>query len=996
MKRIAVITAAVATIATPLPAQTAASSGPTVLDGMRYRMVGPSRGGRVTAVAGHPETPGTFYMGATGGGVWKSTDYGQHWTNVSDGYVHTGSIGAMQVAPSDPSVVYVGTGSDGLRSNVIAGTGVYRSDDAGETWTHRGLRMAGQIGAVVVHPDDPDIVFVAAIGNAFAPNPERGVFRSRDGGSTWEHVLVVSDSTGAVDLEFAPDDPQTVYASLWRAERKPWTIISGAREGGVFRSTDAGDSWRQLGSGLPSELIGKSDLAVSPADPDRLYVLMEAEPGGGLYRSDDRGEHFALVSTHAGILNRPFYYTNVDADPNDADVVYVGNERFFKSVDGGRTFQRMATPHGDNHDLWIDPNNSDVFIQSNDGGANVTRDGGATWSTQHNQPTAELYSVDVDNQFPYWLYSGQQDNTTIAVPSLPPTPRPGGAPAHWLSVGGCETGPVVPKPDDHTIVYANCKGRFSRYSKRTGQDREFSVGAANMYGHNPKDLRYRFQRVAPVEVSPHDPNTVYHGSQFVHRTTDGGETWETISPDLTAFASDKQVISGGPITRDITGEEFYSALYAIEESPLVPGIIWAGSNDGPIHVTRDAGQSWEDVTPPDLPEGGRVQSITPSAHQPGTAYVAVYRYLLGDFQPYAYRTRDFGQTWTRVTTGDNGVPRDYPTRVIRDDPDREGLLYLGTEFGMFVSFDDGTRWLPFQQNLPVTPVTDIRVHRQDLVLSTMGRSFWILDNITPLHDSAGIRPPEPRLFPADGYRMRYPAGSSSATDPEYPEPGVLISYFLPDTVTDSLTIEILGADGSLIRRYRSGSEELHDDVPWFGERSVTVGTTPGLHRIRWDMRHGTPVERGRQLPRGPLAVPGRYIVRLAIGASVMSRTLTLRADPRLADDGVTADDIRRQLDVSLAVHGLLGEAEALLTSVRAARDTADGERRDALRRLEAELATEPEPRYSEPQLIDQLRYLYGILQGADQAPGRDAMQRADELRAELARLTSVAAQLGAG
>ncbi|MEE9470177.1 MAG: hypothetical protein V3W32_00550, partial [Gemmatimonadota bacterium] len=652
-------------------------------------MIGPSRGGRVTAVAGHADLPGTFYMGAVGGGVWKTTDYGQKWYNVSDGFFRTGSIGAIRVAGSDPNVVWVGTGSDGLRSNVIAGRGVYRSGDAGETWDLVGLGDVGQIGAVLVHPTDPDIAYVAAIGHAFGPSPERGVFRTTDGGRTWERVLFVSDSTGAVDLEFAPDDPSVLYAATWRAERKPWTIISGAREGGVFKSEDGGDTWKRLTQDLPHGLVGKGDLAVSAADPDRLYVLIEAEPGGGLYRSDDRGESFELVSTQNGLLNRPFYYTNVDADPSDADVVYVNNEGFFRSTDGGRTFARRPTPHGDNHDMWINPDDSDLFIQSNDGGANVTRDGGETWSTQRNQPTAELYQVDLDDRFPYWAYAGQQDNSTIAVPSLPPFPAPGGHTAYWRAIGGCETGPAVPKPGNPDIVYANCKGRFGRYNLATGQEQQYYVGAQSMYGHNPRDLIYRFQRVSPIEVSPHDPGVVYHASQYVHRTTNEGLTWETISPDLTANEPDKQVISGGPITRDITGEEFYSTIYALEESPLEKGLIWTGANDGPVHVTRNGGVRWDEVTPSDLPPGGRVQSIEPSPHQAGKAYIAVYRYLLGDWEPYIYRTTDYGASWTRLTSGDNGIPADHPTRVVREDPDREGLLYAGTEFGMFVSFDDG-------------------------------------------------------------------------------------------------------------------------------------------------------------------------------------------------------------------------------------------------------------------------------------------------------------------
>ncbi|UCF41519.1 MAG: hypothetical protein JSW43_04100, partial [Gemmatimonadota bacterium] len=665
-----------------------------LFSGLEYRMVGPSRGGRVTAVAGHVAHPGTFYMGATGGGVWKTTDYGITWHNVSDGYFATGSIGAIRVADSDPDIVYVGTGSDGIRSNVITGRGVYRSTDAGETWEFIGLRDVGQIGAVLIHPADPDLVYIAAIGHAFGPSSERGVYRTTDGGRSWEQVLFVSDSTGAVDLEFAPDDPQTVYASMWRAERKPWTIISGAREGGVYKSTDGGDRWTKLAGGLPDGLVGKTDLAVSAADPDVLYVLAEADPGRGLYRSDNRGRSFRLVNQEEGLTRRPFYYLNVDADPNDPDVVYVNNEGFFKSTDGGATFRRVRTPHGDNHDMWINPENSDLFVQSNDGGANVTLDGGRTWSSQHNQPTAELYQVDVDDRFPYWLYAGQQDNTTIAVPSLPPFDAPGGPTGHWREQGGCETGPAVPKPGDPDIVYSNCKGRFGRYNVKTGQEQQYYVGAQNLYGHNPKDLMYRFQRVSPIEVSPHDPDVVYHASQYLHRSTDDGKTWETISPDLTAFRPERQMASGWPITRDITGEEHYSTIYAVEESPLAQGEIWVGANDGPVHLTRDGGATWVEVTPPDLPPEGRVQSIEPSPHRRGKAYVAVYRYLLGDWEPYIYRTTNYGETWTRLTSGTNGIPADSPTRVVREDPDREGLLYAGTEFGLFVSFDDGAHWQP--------------------------------------------------------------------------------------------------------------------------------------------------------------------------------------------------------------------------------------------------------------------------------------------------------------
>ncbi|MGK7369032.1 MAG: WD40/YVTN/BNR-like repeat-containing protein, partial [Candidatus Halalkalibacterium sp. M3_1C_030] len=504
---------------------------------MEFRTVGPTRGGRVTAVEGHRAHPHKFYMGAAGGGgVWKTEDYGQSWINISDGHGFASTtIGAIQIADSDTSIIYVGTGTDGIRANVTTGRGLYKSTDAGKNWKFMGLEDAGQIGSIEVHPDNPDRVYVAALGHPFGPNPQRGVFRSDDGGENWEKILFASDTTGAIDLELNPENPDEIYAALWRAERKPWTIISGAaKENGLYKSTDGGDTWKKLSKGLPQGLTGKADFAVTPADPDRVYALFEApEEEEGLYRSDDRGESWTLVSDTSGIMNRPFYFTNVDADPKNPDKVYVGNVRYWVSEDGGKTFERRRVTHADVHDLWINPDNPNIQIQGNDGGATVTLDGGKTWSTQHNQPTAELYQVHVDDRFPYWLYAGQQDNTTIAVPSLPPAESDLATGALWHDIGGCETGPAVPTPNNPNITYANCKGRFGQYNWETGQEKQFWVGAEYMYGRNPADLTYRFQRVVPIEVSPHDSSVVYNTSQYVHRTENGGQTWKRISPDLT-------------------------------------------------------------------------------------------------------------------------------------------------------------------------------------------------------------------------------------------------------------------------------------------------------------------------------------------------------------------------------------------------------------------------------------------------------------------------------
>ena len=990
---------AVAFAPAPTQAQNGGGVAPEVFAGLDYRFVGPARGGRVTAVAGHRAQPSTFYMGATGGGVWKTTDYGHVWHNVSDGFFHTGSIGAIAVAESNPMRVYVTTGSDGIRSNVIVGKGVYRTDDGGNEWTHLGLEATGNSGAVLVHPDNPELVYVAALGNPFAPNPERGVYRSSDSGGTWEQVLFVSDSTGAVDLEFAPDDPRTIYASMWRGERKPWTIISGGHEGGVYRSTDGGDTWEQMTNGLPTGLRGKSDLAVSAADPDRVYVLIEA-PGeeGGVYRSDDRGSTWRQVSDFQPIRNRPFYYTNLHAHPTDPDRLWGMAEGHWRSDDGGETWTAHRTPHGDNHDLWINPDDPDIMIQSNDGGANVSLDGGATWSTQYNQPTAELYQVDISSDFPYRLYAGQQDNTTISVPSLPERSVPSGPTGAWEEHGGCETGPVVPKPGDPDIIYASCKGRFGLYNRRTGQEQQYYVGFANLYGHNPRDLEFRFQRTVPVHVSPHDPNRVYHGSQFVHVTTNGGRNWETISPDLTAFTPETQVVSGTPITLDVTGEEHFSVLYDIQESVLEPGVIWTGANDGPVHVTRDGGRNWTDVTPPDIGPYGRVQTIEVSHHDPAKAYVAILRYQMGDFAPYAYRTNDYGQSWTRITTGDNGVPGDHPVRVVREDPEREGLLYLGTEFGMFISFDDGSHWQSFQQDLPVTPITDIKVVGDDLALSTMGRGFWIMDNLTPVRGaSEQVASSAAHLFQVqDAHRLRYGGGfgfrAPTPDEPEYPAPGAHIDYYLGGAGNQAVTLEIIGTDGEVVRSFSSEApgEVTIPMEPGMREwRLERVGTPrlpngPGAHRFTWDLRlpgpwAANPQRAGRG---GPMVNPGTYTARLTAGDWSASRTFDVLFDPRVVQEGVSLAEVERQTELAIQARDALSEARLAVQRIEEARQRGGGALAEEVEEIERELVTAP-VRYSRPMLVDQLQYLYGNLTRADQEPGADAYRRYDVLNTEL-------------
>ena len=985
-------------------------------EGMKYRNVGPTRGGRVTAVAGTVAAPSTFYLGASGGGIWKTEDYGTSWNNVSDDYFSTPSIGDIAVAQNDANIIYVGTGSDGLRSNVIAGKGMYKSIDGGATWQHIGLDDTGHIGAVEINPENHNVVYVAAIGQAFNANEERGLYKTVDGGRNWEQVLYISDETGISDVELLPGNPEIVFATAWKAERKPWTIISGGEneEGGLFKSVDGGASWDKITEGLPTGLIGKMDLALSPADSSIVYLLVEA-PGdeAGLYKSIDQGQTFEQVSDHDGIITRPFYYANIDVDPQNPDIVYAMSTGNFISKDGGENWERLATPHGDNHDMWINPNDPDLYIQANDGGANVTHNGGQTWSTQFNQPTAELYQVEVDDQYPYWLYAGMQDNgTTIAVPSIAPYGVQHSN--RWIvDTGGCETGPAVPKPGDHNIVYADCKGRFGVFDKRLGTEKGYYVGAANMYGQNPRDLRYRFQRVSPIHVSPHDPGVVYHTSQYVHRTTDEGKTWETISPDLTAFEAEYQVISGSPITRDITGEEFYSTIYSIRESSVQAGVIWVGANDGPVHVTRDNGESWDDVTPRRLPPGGRVDAVEPSPHDAAKAYIAVLRYQFGDWKPYIYRTNDFGRSWDLLTDG-NGIPEDYPTRVVREDPDKVGVLYAGTEYGIFVSLDDGDTWHDFQQNLPVTPVTDIKIVRGDLAISTMGRSFWVLDNITTLQqDAINSLDSEPALFqPKTTIRYRRPRGMPNTEVPDYPQPAVVIDYYLPENFSERLVMEILDDAGNVVNRFTNADEDS-DDGP--GEQALTdmgtnqtiflvddsLSTDAGLNRFRWTMRHfGAWHSNGdRRYQNGPMVKPGTYTVRLSAGDSTMEHAFELQVDPRVLAGGTTLADISAQVDLQL-------EITELLSSARRLEDELDTEQEE-LEELETEngLSAQQQARlenvnavlsalqtaegiYMEPMLTAQISYLYNMINAADQAPGQEAEMRFTELNQQFQALTA--------
>jgi photosystem II stability/assembly factor-like uncharacterized protein len=966
----------------------------TFFTGLRYRLVGPARGGRVTTVTGVPSQPKTFYMGVASGGLFRTTDNGATWAPITDGKVPLGSTGCVAVADSDPNIIYLGTGSDSVRSNVSTGRGMYKSTDGGQTWKFTGLYNAGQIGAVRIHPTNPDVVWVSAGGDIFKPNEERGVFKTTDGGLTWRKVLFVSDGVGAMDVELQPGNPNVVYAWMSRLERKPWTIISGAREGGFYKSTDGGEHFSKVTSGLPTQLIGKANLAVTAVNPNRIYALIEAKPGAGFYRSEDAGQSWALINSQNSLIQRPFYYTTLGADPSNADVVYAGAEGFFKSIDAGKTFTSLRTPHGDNHDIWINPKDSQIMIQANDGGANVSVDGGRTWSTQMNQPTAEIYGIWVDNQFPYKLYGAQQDNTTLIISSQAEP----FATTDWRSGPGCETGPIMPHPLNPEIVYGSCKGQYGVMNLKTGQEKSYWIGGQSLYGNPAGDLIYRMQRVSPMATSPHDPEVLYYGSQYVHRTRDRGVTWERISPDLTARPECCQGISGEPITRDITGEEFYSTLYAITESPLEKGVIWTGSNDGPFYVTRDNGKKWTNVTPKDLPTGGRVQFIEASPHRKGSAYFAVYRWLLGDYQPYIYRTNDYGQTWTRLTDGKNGIPADWPTRVVREDPDREGLLYAGTEFGMFISFDNGGHWQPFQLNLPNVPVSDIKVHRKDLVVSTQGRAIWILDNLTSLHQlSPQVKAADVYLFkPRDGYRTR--VGPSNL--------GPVVDYYLPAAPAAEVVIEVLDPKGKVLNSYssetvatRSGraggpgmpgvgtaGPESQPDPDAAPTRRLTppprVTKLAGMNRFAWDVRH----QAGVTLP------PGQYQVRLKTGGITLTQPLHVLIDPRVAADGVTVADLQEQFEHNMRMREMVSTVNQLVTRVREAMNKSPADTR--INALASKLLTEP-VRYGKPGLQAHITYLASMTANVDQKIGRDAIERYEVLKKELEAIrTEVESLLG--
>ena len=867
---------AASAVVQPLVAQEAAVD-PGLYSGMQWRSIGPFRGGRSVASTGVVGDPLTYYMGTVGGGVWKTTDAGTTWANVSDGQLETSSVGAISVSESDPNVVYVGMGEHAIRGVMTShGDGVYRSTDAGRTWHHLGLDMTRSISRIRVHPNDPDVVYVAAQGAPYGPNPERGIYRSEDGGENWELILYVDQNSGASDMAMDMTNPRILYASFWDHRRLPWQVVSGGEGSGFYKSLDGGDTWQEINSGFP-DLMGKTSIDVSRANPDRLFAMVEADPGGGLFRSDDAGESWSLMTDNWTIRARAWYYIEVFADPLDEETVYVLNAPMMKSIDGGRTFTNVSVPHGDTHDLWISPNDNRVMVGANDGGANVSFNGGRSWSTQQNQPTAQFYRVNVDNRFPYYIYGGQQDNSSVAIAS-----RGAGGISwkDWYQVGGCESARPAFDRDDPRLVYAGCyMGIISEFDHRTSASRDIAAYPVMPAALQGREMKYRYNWSAPIFVSQHDPSTIYHASNHVVRSRDRGMTWDEISPDLTRDDDEKQGYGGGPITNEGAGGEIYGTIYAFTESPHEEGTIWTGSDDGLVHVTRDAGASWTDVTPDDWGEV-MINEIAVSPHDPATAYAAVNNYKFNDFTPTAYVTRDYGASWDEIS---EGFAEDAWVHVVREDPRRPGLLYAGTELGMYVSFDGGD-WQSLQLNLPNTPINDLIVHERenDLVVETSGRGFWILDDLSPLQQTADVVDGESHLFaPRHTYRLAGGGGFGGGGEGQNGPSGAMIDFMLgaEPAEGESVSIEILSAVGDVVRTLSTTPDE-----------ELSPGASPlsvsgRANRIQWNLRHESIPNIPGAYVFGSLAgrrvVPGDYLVRMTVGEWSMTQPLEVRIDPRV-------------------------------------------------------------------------------------------------------------------
>lgn len=914
-------------------AQDAFAVNEKLFQALQWRGIGPYRGGRALAVAGIPGDPTTFYFGAVAGGVWKTADGGATWLPLTD-QTSISSVGAIAVAASNHNVVYVGTGEAAPRGDMTYGDGVYKSLDGGKTWSNIGLRDSRQIGALIVDPQNADIVLVAALGHVFGPNKERGVFRTTDGGKSWTKVLYRDEQTGAIDISFDPHDSKIVFAALWQARRQPWNFSSGGPGSGLYRSTDGGMSWSRLsGNGLPAGILGRIHLSVSGADSTRIYAMIEAAEGG-LFRSDDSGVHWRRVNDDGRLSQRAWYFSTILADPRHVDTLYAENTGLFRSTDGGKTFELLPARHGDHHGLWIDPTNPERIIEASDGGASISFDGGKTWSTQNNQPTAQFYHVSVDDRFPYYVYGAQQDNTSVAIASMDDE----GAIVQrdWYDVFEGECGFVIADPRDPDIVYGSSENVVGRFNKHTMQWQVIPVWPIDASGHAAKDLEHRFNWTSPLSMSPFDPDTLYYGMERLYRTTNDGGSWSAISPDLTRNDKSRQQASGGPITKDITSVEYYDTIFAIAESPLSKGMIWVGTDDGLIQLTQDGGGTWTNVSPHDMPQWSTISMIEPSRYDANTAYVAVDRHKLDDLKPYIFRTDNGGKSWRRI---DAGLPDGSFVHAVREDSRKRGLLYAATETGVFVSFDDGRHWQSLQLNLPRSPVHDLVVKGDDLVVATHGRSFWILGDVTPLRQVAAAAAASTAYLytPATGYRLYYP-DQVDARPPvgQNPPAGILIDYYLPAVPTEAISLDILDAHGGLVRHLTSVKAKEAEQPPEWPDQvhpQDTLGALQGMNRFVWNLRYDDPVQipgafYANLPPRGPIALPGNYTVRLTHGGHTQSVPLSIAADPR--DKGSLAG-LQQKFALSMqvykdqdALHRAVNDIRGLKSGVAAALQETSG------------------------------------------------------------------------
>jgi len=881
-------------------------------DALEYRLVGPFRGGRSAAVTGVPNQPNLYYFGSTGGGIWKTTDGGRQWENISDGYFG-GSIGAIAVSKSDPNVMYVGGGEKTVRGNVSSGYGIWKSVDAGKTWASSGLLQSRHVPRIAIHPTDHNIVYAGVLGNIYKPTDERGVYKSVDGGKTWKKTLFSNAHAGVVDLIIDPTNPRILYASTWRVQRTPYSLSSGGEGSALWKSTDSGETWTEISTkkGFPEGILGIIGVTVSPLNSQRIWAMVENKDKGGLYRSDDGGDTWTQVNSERKLRQRAWYYTRVYADTKDVNTVYVLNVRYHKSTDGGKTFGTYNAPHGDHHDLWIAPENPNRMIIGDDGGAQVTYDGGDTWSTYHNQPTSQFYRVTTDNAFPYRIYVAQQDNSTIRIPHR--TDGRAITADDWERTAGGESAHIAIDPNNNDIVYGGSYGGFlTRVNHKTGTVRAINVWPDNPMGHGVEDMKYRFQWNFPILFSKHNPKKLYTFSQSVHVSENEGQSWEVISSDLTTNDPEKQKSSGGPITQDNTAVEYYCTIFAAQESSLKEGLLWVGSDDGLIHVTQDGGTTWTNVTPKGMPDWMMINSIEPSVFDEGTCYVAGTKYKTGDFKPYLYKTTDYGKTWTKIT---NGIKDEHFTRVLREDPKRKGLLYAGTETGMYISFNDGKNWQPFQLNLPVVPITDITIKDNNLIVATQGRSLWIIDDLTVIHQLYNADLNKSILFkPKDSYRMRGGSRKGSKTSGTNHPNGVITYFNLKDLKDDDkVSLTYFDTKGDTIKTFSNKDKKNKLKVKKGGNQFVWNMTYDGSEKLKGMILWWASLD-------GPRAVPGEYTVSLKIEDSIPSNTIeqsqkfTILADPR-AESSLA--DMQQQFAFIKSINETMDKAHKSIKTIRA-------------------------------------------------------------------------------